>query len=148
MAISRNNTPATHEDVNLLLRLYELRTEARMRAARAWFISKCKASSYEEAMKLAPPGSDENASFRMVSSYWDMVASCVAAGVLNANLFYESNRELLVAWVRIKPILPAIREAFADPFYLHSLEEVGEDYAAWLNERAPGSFEAFAKRIG
>lgn len=148
MAISSNKTPATYDDVNLLLRLYELRTEARMRAARAWFISKCKAASYEEAMKLAPPGSDENASFRMVSSYWDMVASYVCAGVLNANLFYESNRELLVTWVRIKPILPAIREAFSDPFYLHSLEEVGESYAAWLNERAPGSFEAFAKRIG
>ncbi|KAB2910440.1 MAG: enoyl-CoA hydratase/isomerase family protein [Dechloromonas sp.] len=102
----------------------------------------------EEAMKLAPAGSDENAFFRMVTSYWDMVASYVTAGVLNANLFYESNRELLVVWVRIKPLLPAIREAFSDPFYLHSLEEVGEDYAAWLNNRAPGSFEAFAKRIG
>lgn len=148
MAISSNKTPATYEDVNLLLRLYELRTEARMRTARAWFVSKCKAATFEEAMQLAPPGSEENASYRMVTSYWDMVASYVCAGVLNANLFYESNRELLVVYVRIKHLLPAIRQAYSDPFYLHSLEEVGESYAAWLTERAPGSYEAFAKRIG
>jgi hypothetical protein len=148
MAISSKKTPATYEDVNLLLRLFELRREERMRAARAWFVAKCRAATFEEAMTLAPPGSEENASFRMVSSYWDMVASYICAGVLNADLFYESNRELLIVWVRIKPILPAIREAFADPCYLHSLEEVGENYAAWLNERAPGSFDAFVKRIG
>lgn len=148
MAISSKKTPATYDDVNLLLRLYELRREERMRAARAWFVAKCRVANFEEAMALAPPGSDENTSFRMVSSYWDMVASYVSAGVLNADLFFESNRELLVVWVRLKHILPAIREAFADPFYLHSLEEVGEHYAAWLNERAPGSFEAFAKRMG
>lgn len=148
MAISSKKTPATYEDVNLLLRLFELRREERMRTARAWFVAKCRAATFEEAMTLAPPGSEENTSFRMVSSYWDMVASYICAGVLNADLFYESNRELLIVWVRIKPILPAIREAFADPCYLHSLEEVGENYAAWLNERAPGSFDAFVKRIG
>ncbi len=148
MAIPTSKTPATHHDVKLILHLYELRREQRLRAARAWFIAHCKAATFEDAMQLAPPGSEENASLRMVSTYWDMAASFVRSGALNADLFYESNRELLVVYVRIKPILPAIRKAFEDPFYLHSLEEVGEHYAAWLNQRAPGSFEAFAKRVG
>ncbi|MDZ7636836.1 MAG: hypothetical protein U5J83_01045 [Bryobacterales bacterium] len=148
MNSSPRKTPATYDDANLLLRLYELRREDRMRAARAWFASKYHAANLEEAMTLGPPGSEENASFRMVTSYWDMVASYITAGVLNADLFFESNRELLLVWIRIKPIIPEIRAAFGDPCYLHSLEEVGENYAIWLNSRAPGSFEAFAKRMG
>ena len=70
----------TYDDANLILRLYEMRREARMRQARAWFTSKCKGvQSFEELMKLAPPGSDENASFRQVVTYWDLVASFIAA---------------------------------------------------------------------
>lgn len=148
MAITAPNTPATHDDVKLILHLYELRREQRLRVARAWFIAHCKAATFEDMMKLAPPGSEENASLRMVSSYWDMAASFVRSGALNADLFYESNRELLVVYARLKPMLAAVRQAYEDPFYLHSLEEIGEHYAAWLNKRAPGSFEAFAKRVG
>ena len=57
----------TADDANLILRLYEMRREARMRQARAWFTSKCKGvQSFDDLMKLAPAGSDENASCRQV----------------------------------------------------------------------------------
>jgi uncharacterized membrane protein YgcG len=69
----------TYDDVNLILKLYELRREERMRKARAWF-AKYKASSIDEHLKHYPPGSEEDASFRMVTTYWEMVASFVTAG--------------------------------------------------------------------
>ena len=63
-----------------------------MRKARQWF-GTFSATSLEEVQKLAPPGSQENAYFRMVVSYWDMAASFVTAGVLNEELFLQTNGE-------------------------------------------------------
>src|SRR5581483_3473763 len=60
------STP-TFDDVNLILRLYEMRREERLRAARAWFIANFKPRTLQEFDALCPPGSDANASFRMVT---------------------------------------------------------------------------------
>lgn len=138
---------ATYDDVNLVLRLYDMRREDRMRRARGWFTSNFHAATIEEVQKLCPMGSDENASFRMVTSYWDMVASFVTAGVLKPELFFESNRELLLVYVRIEKLIPLYRETFRDPFYWHNIESVARQFIAWMNSRAPGSFEAFAERV-
>jgi hypothetical protein len=82
---SRSKVPrrATYEEANLLLRLYELRREERLRKAREWFIKNFHASTMEEFQKLCPLNSEENAFYRMVVSYWDMAASFVAGGVLH-----------------------------------------------------------------
>jgi hypothetical protein len=87
------STTATYDDVNLICRLYEMRRDARLRAAREWFLSKFKPGSVEEIGVLAPGGSEENAYFRMVVTYWEMVASFVTAGVLNQELFFQSGQE-------------------------------------------------------
>jgi len=138
---------ATYDDVNLLLRLYDLRREDRLRAARQWFVANFRASNLEEFSKLCPPGSEENTSFRMVISYWDMVASFITAGVLNAELFFESNRELLMVYLRSEPLLAPAREMFKDPLAWRNLELVGIQYRQWLESRAPGSVDAFIARV-
>ena len=48
------NPRPTYDDANLILRLYEMRREDRMRQARAWFTSKCKVKSYEELRSSRP----------------------------------------------------------------------------------------------
>src|ERR1039457_853448 len=93
---------ATYDDANLILRLYELRREEKLRQAREWFGQKFKAGSMEETMQLIPPGSQENAYFRMVVSYWEMAASFVTAGVLSQELFFESNGELMFCWEKVR----------------------------------------------
>ena len=138
---------ATYDDVNLILRLYELRREEKMRQARQWFAASFHPKTWEEVNELCPPGSDENAYFRMVVTYWDMVASFIANGVLQREIFFESGRELLLTWVRVSGFLPEMREARKDPTTWKNLETVGKAYAEWLNQRAPGSYEAFAERI-
>lgn len=137
----------TYDDVNLILRLYEMRRESRLREARAWFTAKFHVKTMEEMRALCPPGSAEEASMRMVVSYWDMAASFIAGGVLGPELFFESGRELLIAWIRVSPIVEEIRQTFGDPFVWHNLEKVSKQYADWLNARAPGSYEKFAERI-
>ncbi len=137
----------TYDDANLILRLYEMRREERMRKARAWFTATCKAKSYDELLKLAPGGSDENASVRMVTSYWDLVASFMTSGVLNKELFFQSGRELLLVWERVRDYLPSMREAYQDPRYLQHLEAIGNEFAAHFKKQDAVAYAAFLKRI-
>ena len=138
---------ATYDDVNLVLRLYEMRREDRMRDARRWFIANCKVSTLDEQRDLCPPGSDEGDYFRMVVTYWDMAASFVARGVLHKEIFFESNREMLLVWERIKPIVEAYRGQTKDPEAWGNLEKVADDYQKWLEARGPECYPAFVKRV-
>jgi hypothetical protein len=142
------NPRPTYDDANLILRLYELRREDRMRSARAWFLAKCKGlTTYDDLVKLAGPGTDENASFRMVTSYWDMVGSFITGGVLNRELFFQSGRELLLVYMRISEVLPGIRAAYKDPGYLKHLESVGQAFIAHWQAQSPDAYDAFVKRV-
>jgi hypothetical protein len=137
----------TYDDASLILRLYELRREERMRQARAWFAAKCRVRSYDELMQLAPGGSDENASVRMVTSYWELVSSFMTSGVLNQELFFQSGRELLLVWERVRDVLPSWREAYKDPNFLRHLEAVGNEFAVYMKKQDPAAYEAFLKRV-
>jgi hypothetical protein len=139
---------ATYDDVNLILRLYDMRREEKMRAARSWFVANFRPKTMAEFNHLCPPGSEENAMARQVTSYWDMVASFIQAGVLNAELFFQSNRELLVVWVRVQPLVEDVRAAFKDPGYMRNLEAVGEAYIEYLNKVGPETYSAFKTRVG
>ena len=140
-------TCATYEDVNLVLRLYEMRRETKLREARAWFAQAFRAKTVEEFGQLCPPGSDQNAYYRMVTGYWETVASFITSGVLHQELFFESGRELLFVWERIRDLLPALRQFNTDSRALKNLEQVAEAYIKWLNEQAPGSYQAFSQRV-
>lgn len=136
---------ATYDDVNLILRLYDMRREEKLRAARAWYVANFKPKTVEEMFALAGPGTDHNAAFRQSISYWDMVAGFVTAGVLNEELFFQSHRELLLFWIRIKPVIKEVREFYKDPNTWKNLETVGEAYARHMG---PDVFAAFAARVG
>ena len=140
-------TRPTYDDVNLILRLYELRREDRMRKARAWFAANFKARTWDELQKIAPPGSDENASYRMVVTYWEMVASFVTGGILHKELFFQSGRELLLVWERINDVLLPIREKHKDPLLYQHLEAVGTEFATYFKDRSGEGYDAFIKRI-
>jgi hypothetical protein len=136
----------TYDDVNLILKLYELRREERMRKARAWF-AKYKASSIDEHLKHYPPGSEEDASFRMVTTYWEMVASFVTAGVLNQELFLESGGELLFVWEKIREMAPSWRSTSKNPTTMANLEKVAQAAIERMNRGNPEAYALFSARI-
>ena len=138
---------ATYDDVNLIMRLFDLRREEKLRAARDWFGANCKPKNFEGLMKTCPPGSPESGNFRMVVGYWDMAASFITCGVLSQDLFFESNRELLLVWERIKPAIAGLRDAFKDPNMFKNMETVATDYVEWLKARSPGAYEAFLANV-
>jgi hypothetical protein len=140
-------TRPTYDDANLILRLYEMRREDRMRKARGWFVANFKARTWDELQKIAPAGSDENASYRMVVTYWEMVASFVTGGVLHQELFFQSGRELLLVWERLRDVLPALREVNKDPLLYRHLETVGTEFATYFKDKSGDGYDAFIKRI-
>jgi hypothetical protein len=147
-SVSAMHPRPTYDDANLILRLYEMRREERMRKARAWFTAKFKGvRTYDELMVLAPAGSDENASFRMVTSYWELVASFVTSGILHRELFFQSGRELLLVWERMRTVLPSIRESYKDPGFLRHLETVGNEFAEYYKGQSADAYAAFLKRV-
>jgi hypothetical protein len=136
---------ATYDDANLILKLYDLRREDKMRVARKWVVAMPALHSREEWLKLCPPGSEENAYFRMVTTYWEMAASFVVTGVLNRELFYRANNlELLVVWEKIKRFVAEQRAFVKDPLRYKQIEEVAQGFVEYLNQNAPGFYENWA----
>ena len=133
----------TYEDAELIMKLYDLRREQRLRAARAWFFAEFSARTVNEAMEKYPPGSDHNAYYRMVGGYWDMAASFVATGILHEELFFQSaGGELLATWEKVKDIVYDLREITKNPTLFRNLEQAATRMIAWLERQAPGAYEA------
>ena len=132
----------THEQVNLMLRLYDVRREPRLREARDWFVREFKPASAEDVTKLAPPNSQENAFMRMVLSYWDMVANIVNRGLIDEEFFFENSGEQWLVWERVKPIISSWRATFKNPGAFAPLEQHCKRLEAWRENRAPGTTEA------
>lgn len=137
----------THDQANLLLRLYELRREPRMREAREWYFAKFRPASLEDLDKQAPPGSPENASMRMVVTYWEMASSMVNRRLIDEDFFFENGGEHWAVWGRMKPIIAALRERSKVPHQFGNLEKLANRFEAWREERAPGSGEAMRQMM-
>lgn len=109
-----------HRDAELILRLYELRTEKTMREARNWFVMFDPQSPADIMEALT---SDKSGLYRMVVSYWDMAASFVEHGAIDADMFNDANGEHVLVYAKLEPFLPALREDMG-PNYLAKLEKV------------------------
>ena len=108
---------ATHGDVDIILRLYELRREPVMREARKFMALEFWPSSFEDLGKIFAGGGREFAYFRQVTSYWDMAMSFVARGALDPALFLDNCNEMIFVYVKLKPFLPMLRENINPQFW-------------------------------
>jgi hypothetical protein len=137
----------SHEDAKLILHLYELRREPRLRQARDWFVRYFHVANMEEFLALCPPGSEANASYRMLVGYWEMAASFVVHGLIDRELFFENTQELLLVWERLRDFLPHSRAANKNPTNLRNIEQVAGWFIEWWSTRAPDFHAVFAARI-
>lgn len=124
-------------NAELLLQIYELRREERLRAARAWLLGNFAAQSMKEFMELYPAGTDNNAYYRQVVTYWDMVAAIVNRGMIDEDLFFETTSEAMLTWLRVREVALEMREARKNPLYLRNLEMLADRQEKWLATRAP-----------
>jgi len=95
-------------DVVAILKLYELRRDEKMRAARAWYFSEFNPTSAADIAKLVISGEQASAHYRTVTSYWDMACSFVNNGGLDEKLFLDVNSEHIFVFAKLQPFLPEL----------------------------------------
>jgi hypothetical protein len=115
----------TANPAGLLLKLYELRTEATLRSARAWFAFEFHPQSAKEVLATWLGPGHESAPYRMVTTYWDMAASLVTQGAIPVDMFNAANTEHFVVYAKLRPFLAEVRAGARNPDYLGNLESVG-----------------------
>ena len=128
------------EEANLILRLYEIRREEEFRKARRWFAIEFNPQSAQDIINLMRSGHPQSASYRMVTTYWEMAAALVNYGAIDEGLFHATNTEYLAIYAKIEPYLSEVRAAFGLPKYLAELEKVAKG--------APNADEYFVKIRG
>ncbi len=114
----------TTNAAGLLLKLYELRTEPTLRAARAWFGFEFHPQSANEVLATWLGPGHESAPYRMVTTYWDMAASLVVQGAIPVELFNAANTEHFAFYAKLRPYLAEVRGVANYPDYLGNLEKV------------------------
>ena len=110
------------ESADLIMKLYDLRREEKMREARNWFVGFFP-NSTEEIMQTAL-NSETSAYYRMVVSYWDMAASFVNHGAIDEEMFMEVSGECILVFAKIEPYLAELREIIKRPKMLTNLEKL------------------------
>ena len=102
---------ATPADADIILKLYELRTETVMREARAWVIGQFWPNTVSDVFDvLQNPAHPHNPHLRQVLSYWEMAAALVLHGAVSAELFVDTNGEGFFLLAKFAHILEGIRE--------------------------------------
>jgi hypothetical protein len=132
---------ATHDDADLILKLYDFRREPVMREARK-FIAMFFPKSAEDILNVVNGmGTPENAYLRQVMGYWEMAASLVLRGALHEGLFLDNAGELFFVFAKFAPHLAELREKMGQPQLLARCEEVinhtseGQERLAAMIER-------------
>lgn len=108
----------------VLLKLYELRTEPKLRDARAWFAYEFHPTSATDVLRTWLGPGYASAPYRMVTSYWDMAASLVIQGAIPAEMFNGANTEHFAVLAKLQPHLEEVRTTTKYPDYLIHLELV------------------------
>jgi hypothetical protein len=132
------DTKPTHEQAQLHLQVYEMRREARLRQAREWLFKNYFPENFDEAMRIATPGTEYGAFVGMVLSYWEQACALLNYGLLHEDLFFETTAEFFGVWERVKPTIEQCRERFKNNQFLANLEKAANRFETWMEKRSPG----------
>ena len=111
---------SAYESADLVLRVYDLRREKLLREARNWFFFQFHPQTADDVFELwVGPESDR---YRMVTTYWEMVAALVRRGAIDADMFHATNSEYVTLIAKLGPFLPDLRRRSGISDYLGEVE--------------------------
>jgi hypothetical protein len=114
-----------HHDAELILKLYDLRREPVMREART-YVQQFAPKSVDDMLAIANSPGKESSYVRQVFGYWEMAASLIAHGTLNALLAFDTLQEMYFAYAKIQPFVEEFRQKSGMPDFLVNLQKVVE----------------------
>jgi hypothetical protein len=110
------------ESADLVLKLYDLRREKKMRKARKWFFDFTPKTADDYIKTVMDP--KVGPLLRMVTSYWDMAAALVNQDCIDSEVFNAANSEHVVVFAKLEPILAELRQKFDRPALFSNLEQM------------------------
>jgi hypothetical protein len=113
--------PTPYESAKLILQIFEMRREAVLREARAWFIRDFNPETIDD-VKAALAG-PHNPHLRMVVGYWDMACSLVTHDAIDREMFLDANGEIFATFAKMQHLLPEVRQISGPRFASH-IEQV------------------------
>jgi hypothetical protein len=133
---------ATAADAGVVLELYKLRQEATLRTARQFMTMEFWPKDLEELRAVSRAmGTDKNAYWRQVMTYWEMAASLVLRGAVDADLFLDSQGEGIFLYAKFHHWHAATEKESGNIFMKNT---------ATLIEKYPGAkaaYEAILKSL-
>ena len=132
---------ATPADAEIILKLYELRTETVMRQARAWMTGEFWPRTAADFFAVYENSGDpHNPWLRQVITYWEMAAAMVLHGAVSAELFVDCNGEGFFLLAKFAPFLDAVREKY--PTFMGKTSELVNRFST-----AAQRYEMTLKRV-
>jgi hypothetical protein len=134
---------ASAADAELVLKLYELRQEETLRKARRFLVFDFNPKTVEDLRVVSrDTKSEQNPSWRQAISYWEMAASLVLRGALDADLFLDSSVEGILLYAKFHHFHAETEKQSGNPFMGRTAELIAK-YPA-----ATARYEAFLKNFG
>jgi hypothetical protein len=125
------------KQAELILRLYEIRRDTALRAARDYVGGEFLPKSVDEFVSLVKEGGKPSGHILQVYGYWDMVAAFVVHGALDEDLIFDTCQEMYFQFEKIQPYLAGFREKMNLPEFLRSMETVVRDSQAKRSRPVP-----------
>jgi hypothetical protein len=96
-----------------------------MRNARDFISFHFQPQSADDILKvLHALGTKENAWARQVFSFWENAASLVLHDIIQPDLFFAWNSEMVFVFAKFKPFLAEVRQKMENPAFLAGVEKV------------------------
>ena len=134
---------ANAADAELVLKLYELRQEETLRKARRFMVSEFNPKTVEELRVVSrDTRSEYNPYWRQAMSFWEMAASFVLRGALDADLFLDSSLEGILIYAKFHHFHAETEKQSGNPFMGQTAALIAKYPAAKTR------YEAFLKNFG
>ncbi len=136
-----------YHDADIVLRLYEMRREAKTREARDLLNFQFWPKSYDDVKDVQKSDNPMNFAWRQLSAYWDLVFGMARNGIVNADYLTENNGEGLFFFAKIAPYVDQLREdgshrAFQNVEWATKECETGRQTFAYIREMVQKRIES------
>ena len=127
-----------HHDAELVLKAYELRREPVLRDARRLITIDWWPSSLDDLKAIAAWEHPDNAAFRQVAGYWELVYGMAYHRIVDAEYLADSaGGEGFILLAKVFPWLAEFRVATSSPRFLRNTE--------WIATETPSGRELFGR---
>ena len=134
---------ATAADADLILKLYDLRREETLRKARRFLVFDFNPKTLEELRAVTrDTKSQYNPYWRQAMTFWEMAASLVLRGALDADLFLDSSLEGILIYAKFHHFHAETEKQSGNPFMGQTAALIAK-YPA-----AKARYEGFLKTFG